>query len=107
MMAVKKIVFVSNYFNHHQKHLSDELYKIIGDGYTFIETIPMNKARIALGWKQYSCSYLKRAYESKQSYYQCLELINNADVVITGSAPEKMIRDRIKNKKLVFRYSER
>ena len=44
------IVFLSNYFNHHQKPFSDEMFKLIGDGFNFIETIPMENERIRMGW---------------------------------------------------------
>lgn len=35
------IAFISNFIKHHQVHVADELYKIIGDGYKFIETEPI------------------------------------------------------------------
>lgn len=35
------------------------------------------------------------------------KIIDKADAVIIGSAPESLIKDRLKDNKLVFRYSER
>ena len=40
-----KVVFASNYFNHHQKFLSDAFYKRLGEKYSFLETEPMEADR--------------------------------------------------------------
>ena len=101
------IVFVSNYFNHHQKSLSENLYKKSGGSFTFIQTEPMSEERIRLGWKTELPSYVKCSNESPAAYAEAISMINSADVVIMGSAPSKMIRQRIKDRKLTFRYSER
>ena len=45
-----KVTFISNYINHHQIPLSDELYQIWGEDYTFIQTEPMEEERIKMGW---------------------------------------------------------
>ena len=107
MSDVKSLVFVSNYFNHHQKYLSDEFYKLLGEGYHFISTVPMEAKRKALGWGEYDLDYIINAHESQAAYQKAEYLIKKADVVILGSAPEKMLRERIKAGKLTFRYSER
>lgn len=99
------IVFLSNYFNHHQKPFSDEMYALIGNNYSFIETIPMEKQRVALGWGMHqSPCYVHRSYEDIE---KCQKLVNDADVVITGSAPEIFLKYRKKKNKLIIRYSER
>lgn len=107
MAEIKSLVFVSNYFNHHQKYLSDEFHKLLGDGYRFISTVPMEEKRKALGWGEYDIDYIVNAHESLAEYQKAEKLIEEADVVILGSAPEKMLRERIKAGKLTFRYSER
>ena len=43
-----KISFVSNYFNHHQKFLSDALMR--WSDYSFIATTEMRKEREQLGY---------------------------------------------------------
>ena len=104
----KSIVFVSNYFNHHQSALSDAFYKKTNGNYYFIQTVPMEEERKNMGWGGISLpAYVKSAYTSEQSYTECIDLINTADVVIIGSAPNSLIEKRIKSGKLVFRYSER
>lgn len=101
-----RIVFVSNYFSHHQKSLSDDMNSRVD--YNFIETGKMSEERKKLGWAMKDIpSYVIKNddYESNREHYQ--ELINNADIVIIGSAPYELIKKRIKNKKLTFIYSER
>lgn len=102
-----KITFVSNYFNHHQKELADAFAMILGDGYTFISTSQMGEDRIKLGYKLEQPSYVHYSYIDDVHYEQSIDIIDSADVVIFGSAPEKMIKNRIKEKKLILRYSER
>lgn len=101
------IVFVSNYFNHHQYSLSENFYHITGGEYTFIATGKMRNERKALGYKEETPEYVMKSYINEQTYEQCLKIINEADVVIAGSCPERMIQKRIRENKLTFRYSER
>lgn len=103
-----KVVFVSNYYNHHQSAISEEFFKQTDGNYFFIQTQPMDEERQNLGWKQKSLpDFVVESYNGVDTYNRCLRIINEADVVIVGSAPEKMIRKRIRDGKLVFRYSER
>lgn len=103
-----KLVFVSNFFNLHQSDISNNFYKYLNGNYNFIETTSINNDRRSLGQSFYERpSYVLSAYENQDSFFKCCELINLADVVIVGSAPDKMIVNRLKNKKLTFKYSER
>lgn len=103
-----KVVFVSNYYNHHQSAISEEFYKQTGGHYYFIQTETMSVERRNMGWAQNLLPrFVIESYKDKETYKRCIDLINSADVVIAGSAPEKMIRKRIRSGKLVFRYSER
>ncbi len=102
-----KVVFVSNYFNHHQHYFSEAMYQLIGDGYVFVETSQMRDERKKMGY-EIGClpSYVKK-YNDECSFFECANLINNADVVIAGSAPEELLRYRKRHNKLLFRYQER
>ena len=107
-MQVKKVVFISNFFNHHQKPLSDAFFGELKSGYVFIETEPMSEERKNMGWGMNNYpEYVVNSetfYKNKNHY---IKVVNDADAVIIGSAPEVLIKERKKNKKLIFRYSER
>ncbi len=103
-----KIVFVSNYFNHHQAPITYEFDKQTNHNFYFIETIPMEQERKKLGWGNESKpDYVLQSYLDADSMESAQQLILNADVVIWGSCPFEMISPRLKMKKLTFAYSER
>lgn len=105
-----KVVFVSNYYNHHQAALSESLHALTGGQYAFIQTQPMETERKDMGWNDTQLpSFVQCSYQSKEAFSRCLQLVNEADVVLAsgGSAVEKLIQRRIKSGKLLFRYSER
>ena len=103
-----KIVLVSNYFNHHQRPLSDALCRLTEDSFYFIETMPMRQERreLGYGWDDLP-DYVVTAYRSEHDRQRSMELILDADAVIAGSAPEAYLKQRIREGKLIFRYSER
>ena len=103
-----KLVFVSNYFNHQQMPLCERLYSHLGKDFIFLATKPMREERKKLGYGMDSLpEYVICAYDIEKDREMCLELVDQADVVIFGSAPESLIKDRIKKSKIVIRYSER
>ena len=82
------ITFVSNYINHHQIPFCNAMEKVAGKGsFTFIQTSPMEKERIEMGWavdpKAYS--YVELFYEDRE---KCEKLISDSDVVIFGWSDE-------------------
>lgn len=98
-----KLVFLSAYFNHHQRYLCDALSRRCD--FHFISTKPYNPQRLALGWKpeeepDYVCHYDREPEKA-------LTLLRQAQVVLTGSAPEGLVRQCIKQNQPVLRYSER
>lgn len=102
------VIFVSNYFNHHQKPFSDSMYSILGDGYKFISTAEIGAERMALGWgtNDYPLYVIsKKEFCCDLNKYQ--QIIDDADIVITGSAPHFLMRSRVRQEKIVFQYSER
>lgn len=103
-----KIVFVTNFYNHHQKPLADALHALIGDGYSFIETRPITEERLKMGWgKETKPAYVLQNYSGAEAKSKCQELIDTADVVILGSAPYALLKTRLKKGRLTFLYSER
>ncbi len=101
-------VFISNYFNHHQKPLADAIYTQLGCGYHFIETEPMSDERKNMGWgMDQKPEYVLQSYAGAKQLQQSQKLLLDADVVMWGSAPYNMIEPRLKAGKLTFKYSER
>lgn len=101
------LVFITNFINHHQVHLADEFYKILGSGYKFIETESIPESFIRNGYPVYERSYVVKAYESAEQLALSYRLAEESDVVIIGSASEDFVARRIESGKLTFRYSER
>lgn len=104
---MKTLTFFSNYFNHHQKALCDAFYSLLGEGFTFVETMPMEQFRAGMGWGEDTPSYVLRTYESDDNEKRAQLLGAESDLVIMGTAPEYYIEQRLAADKIVFRYSER
>lgn len=105
-----KLIFVSNYFNHHQQPMSDRLYQLCkeqGGSYTFMQTEAMEEERVRMGWGEVfqDTPYLVSYWENPES---CQRLIDEADAVIFGGTDdESYIQNRLKNGLPIWRYSER
>ncbi len=106
-MEPKTLTFFSNYFNHHQKALCDAWHDLLGDGFTFVETMPMEEFRADMGWGEADTPYLLRTYESEEKDKRARELALSSDLVVMGTAPEDYIEERLNQNKVTFRYSER
>ncbi len=103
-----KVVFVSNFFNHHQKPLSDALYEKTEGNYRFVETKRITEERLQMGWGgEDTPAYVMKSYEDDNSATECQTIVDEADVVIIGNAPYEWIQKRLREKKLTFCYSER
>ncbi|MCM1377580.1 MAG: glycosyltransferase family 4 protein [Clostridium sp.] len=100
------IVFVSNFFNHHQKPVADELYRLTDGEYRFIERTPLPEEFRRAGYPDYSedpmvVQYWKEPEEARK-------LILEAEtVVVGGSGIEELINERLKKGKLTFEVGER
>lgn len=103
-----KIVFITNLVNHHQIPLADELYRMLGDDYTYIACEPLPDWLIKGGYDpSLDRPYVIRAYKSEEEMSKACRLAYESDVVIIGSAPDSFIVNRLKDNKLTFRYTER
>ena len=101
------VVFLSNFFNYHQKPFSDAMFALIGDGYQFIETSPKAGEGRAAGMKEVENrpSYVKNIHEDDKR--TILQDILKADCVIEGAAEGDLLEKRVKAGKIIFSYSER
>lgn len=104
-----RIIFFSNYLNHHQLPICIALDKLTGGKFTFVATTPVSQARLNMGYhdmnKQYP--FVLTTYDNPENERFAQVLAVKSDVIITGSAPEKYTIMRLKQNKLTFRYSER
>lgn len=102
------LVFISNFMNHHQLFISDELFNNAQIKYTFIACEPINAERLSLGYEDMNISrkYIVRAYEDENKEL-VNQLVDSCDVMIYGSAPDCFMQRRMKLNKVTFLYSER
>lgn len=98
-----KVVFLSAFYNHHQSALSAALSDRCD--YTYVATSGMPTERRELGYGM-ECipDYVVDCSKEPDKVDR---LLRQADVIIAGSAPEKLVRACILRGQLVFRYSER
>lgn len=102
-----KLVYVSNYMNHHVKPLCDELYAALGEDFCFVQTDEMTKERKALGWGGDALPrYVKKYTLEKEA---CDTIVLESDIAIIGwsSLPFEIMERRFSNGKPAFRLSER
>lgn len=102
-----KITFISNYINHHQIPLANELYAKLGDDYHFIQTEPMEEDRVKMGWgaEVKDIPYLRYFYEQPK---ECEKLVLESDVVVFGGVEdESYIKPRLEKGLFTIRCSER
>ena len=101
-----KFVFVSNYINHHQKPFCDALYDRLGDEFCFVQTMPMEEERVAMGWDTSLAQlpYVRLLYEDTSVQ----DLIYDAECVLFGwSEREDIAQKRILSGRPTLRVSER
>lgn len=78
-----KIVFYSLILNHHQACLADELYKILGDDYAFVETAECHDQKGAT--EDYTNRpYLIRAWQSQDEWDKAMILAQESEVCVFG-----------------------
>ena len=103
-----KIAFVSNFLNHHQTPVADELYRRLGDDYRFISTTGTPESFLKSGYPDCRAfPYNILAYESEEKRAEAQRFVDEADAVIIGSAPYSWVEKRVEAGKQTFIYSER
>lgn len=99
--------FVSNYINHHQIPLCEALFRKLGEDYTFIQTMPMEEERVAMGWglDVHTLPYVQCLYETEED---CQQKIMESDVVLFGwTGREDLAQRRLNTGRTTLRVSER
>ena len=102
-----RIVFISNFMNHHQLPLCEEFVKMDGVEFTFIATTPIPSSRTKIGYSNMNgYNFVLRAYESKENQRKAKLYIQAADVFINGDNV-RYTKLRLKAKKPAYVVSER
>lgn len=104
-----KLTFYSNYLNHHQVLVADELNRILGDDYHFVATLKRNKTALKGGADYSARKYCILAGESIEAQMEALRLAQESDVCIFGADSQKYAvhRAKMKPKGLSFELGER
>lgn len=102
------LTFVTNLVHHHQLPVADEFYKYLGMDYHYIATEEMPDWLVKGGYDpNLDRPYIIRSYRSTREMVEARRLIDESDVVISGSAPVSWTLERKKADKVTFYYSER
>lgn len=101
-----KIAFVSNYINHHQIPFCNEMYRLTGGQFTFVQTEVMEPERVRMGWhEEMRPAYVRCWYEEEDF---CRALLMDCDTVLFGGVDdESFLQERLASGKLIIRLSER
>ena len=103
-----KVVFVSNYYNHHQAPFSQAMSRLTNGKFWFIENEEISQERKNMGWGEKNIpTYVRQAYKGENGRRECIELIDSADIVMFENTTRELVLDRLKAGKLTFLYSER
>lgn len=104
------IVFVSNFINHHQIGVAEELYTLTNGSYRFVETVPMPDSFKKTGYPDYSSlDFVVKAWENEENYQLANELCITADVVVFGGVGKvlELVKKRINTGLLTIEMGER
>ena len=90
-----KVVFISNFINHHQLPFSKEMIKLIGDGYRFIATEPIAQERLDLGYEDMNrkYSFVVCTYDGEEVFAADLSPAMAATGPETVPAPSVRVRN--------------
>ena len=105
-------VYLTNSIGLHQVAVADEMYKIIGDNFKFIElsnddasTDIHKEAEQGLNYTDRP--YILSAYKTSENLFHARRLINEADALRCGSVDASWLDVRTFQKKLTFWTTER
>jgi glycosyltransferase involved in cell wall biosynthesis len=101
------ICIISTYLNHHNKPLCDELFGMTHGGFYYVSTSNIGEMRKNMGFSQMKADYLLD-YVNSSNPEDIQKVIDDVDVVlISSSAPVKLVKNRMASNALTFRFSER
>lgn len=104
-----KLVFASNFLNHHQLPLCLELNHELGPDFSFVATQQLPNERAQLGYADMSHRYqwAINSHVGEEEEREAWSRVKEADVLLMGDAPEWLAEERARSGSLTFRYNER
>lgn len=104
------VTFFSNFLNDHQLPFCESLIDNIGiENFRFVAHAKMDYDRVEMGFEDMNVTkpFVVRTYENEESFLEAQRLMLDSDVVIIGSSVNMPIEERLRSKKITFRYNER
>lgn len=104
------ITFFSNFLNHHQLPLCQEFIKLIGEeNFHFVSCEKIHEERTKMGYEDMNVKYpfVVRAYESQGMKEKAIQLAEDSDIAIIGSAWDIFSKIRGRVNKTTFLFCER
>lgn len=103
------LTFYSNFLNHHQVLIADELYRLLGEDFRFIATLPLDEKELKGGADYSNRPYCILAGESSEAHDEAMRLARESDTCIFGACSQKYAVERTRQKDcgLSFEVGER
>ena len=102
-----KLIFLSNFYNHHQASLCSALASQDGVDFRFIACEEISEERRKMWGELQDLPEFVFTPKSKEDWAAVSRSILSADALIVGSAPQILLDERLKVGKLILRYQER
>lgn len=105
-----KVVFFSNFLNHHQKPICDAFIASVGeDNFRFVATMRITQERIEAGYADMNQMYtfVVKEYEGNEQKKIAEKLALESDLMVFGAAPVRYQDLRLNSGKVVYQYCER
>ncbi len=102
-----KLIFLSNYYNHHQASLCNALSSHVGVSFQFIACGKMREERLKMWGELQNLPSFVVTPKTQEDWVRVSSDILSADALIVGSAPQLLLEERLKAGKLILRYQER
>ena len=104
-----KLIIFSNYLNHHQVLLADELYRSLDNDFRFVATLPRNEKELKGGMDYSNRPYCILAGESVDAHRQAVMYAESAGVCVFGACSQEyaVIRAKKNPNGLSFECGER
>lgn len=100
-----RVVYISNYMNHHQLPLCLELYRELGDDFMFLALEKVPAERIAFGYRDMDGEY--PFVTSISDPLKIVQFCDDCEMLLVGSAPARFYKNRLSQGKPVIKCSER